>query len=191
MTVRRQQTLMLVFLVALGSAPAWGLLLDPSQPPVGNQAVHWQVKTANGQVPQQDYTTITMLRGGDILTGGPLVYGLPLSGITDITGPDGADIATYLDSRAGLQALATRVAGFVHHGRPPLPMGVVPPGYQPNRVDLRPQSLWLIPSSPTPRAGFTSRRQAAVPEPGTLGLLCIGGVLFTHIRRPRRSPAHP
>lgn len=189
MTMGRQYGGVLVILIALGSTTARGLLLDPSHPPETNPAAqnHWQVRTANGQVPQQDYTMVTVQGGGDILTGGPLVYGFPLSGITDISGPDWADIATYLDSRAGLQALPTLVARFINHGRPPLPMGAVPPGYQPNRVDLRPQSLWLIPRSPAPGAGFTSLHQAAVPEPATLGLLGFGGVLITQIRRSRQS----
>lgn len=180
--------LVLAILISHGPSAAWGLLLDPSQTPEMSQPLErWQVKTANGQVPQHDYTAAIIQGGGDILTGGPLAYGFPLSGITDISGPDWADIAAYLDSRAGLRALPTLVARYDNHGRPPLPAGVWPQGYRPDMVVLRPQSLWLIERSSGPSTGFTSLYQAGLPEPGTFGLICLGGILLRRSSRRRRS----
>jgi hypothetical protein len=180
---------MTVLLAGLGSTTTWGLLLDPSHTAEARQTpASWQVQAAHGQVPQQDYTALTLASGHDILTGGPLAYGLPLSGITDITGPDWADIAAFLDSRPGLHALPTTVARFVHHLRPPFAAGARPPGYAPDMVDLRPQSLWLLPRSGAAGVGYTSLRRAALPEPGTFGLLFFGGVLFSHVRRAGRWP---
>jgi hypothetical protein len=178
----------LAILIGHGATTAWGLLLDPTQRPETSQPMdHWQVKTANGQVPQQNYTAIIVQGGGDILTGGPLAYGFPLSGITDISGPDWADIAAYLDSRAGLRALPTLVARYDNHGRPPLPAGVSPRGYRPDMVVLRPQSLWLLERSSGPGTGFTSLYQAALPEPGTFGLILLGGILLGRSGRRRGS----
>ena len=99
----------------------------------------------NGQTPQQDYTLAAISAYRDILTGGPLVYGSPLSALWDVTGPDLLHITAFLESEKGFAFLPTRIAQYTQHERSPLPIGVLPLG-RANMVDLRPQGLWLLPA---------------------------------------------
>ena len=176
----------LLLLLVPGSLRA--MLLDPTQEPGFAPQQHWSVRSANGQTPQQDYTLPCVLGGSDILTGGPLAFGPPLAGITDITGPDGAWIAAFLDSRAGLQALSRhmgRIARFVHHEHPPLPMGVLGSLGRPDMVDLRPQHIWLMPHPNAIHEQDNPLCYSTVPETSTLTLLALGGWILR-----RRTKQH-
>lgn len=156
-------------------------LIDPVMEPLPAQPVHWTIARTNGQVPQQDYTMAVIQNRSDILTGGPLTWGLPLSGISDFTGPDWAQIATFLDSRQGFQAISTQVARYTQHLRPPYALGTAKRIGYPDMVDLRPQHIWLIDTSRVTSSQQGLLQRIAIPEPSTLGLLGLGWV-FVQIK---------
>jgi len=133
-----------------------------------------------------DYTALIVNKSEGVITGGPFFLGTPLSGITDMTGPDQAQIIAFMESRAFLERSWAGLARHTNAFRPPLPRGVE--FQRANMIDLWPQTLWFVKTQWTQSADFPIYQRAAVPEPATLVLFGMGAVIVA-FERSRRCPS--